>query len=204
MFTVGEWNGYRISSQANKCMWKSVNSNTDILWVLGQRHVLRGNQTTSLTQLHPEEPQKQVPINKTIYLVKILLQKCCDTVGMVNVLWLYLTVCNGIKLLTDLFRQDDVVFSRRQRVRGGQSINCKHTVDVVKYYQVFLREQKKRKFCNFLFSPMSMEGFFLSKHFWNFLVKQRCRINSGTTLEFWMLLQFYSYRTHSRQIDFMT
>lgn len=134
---------YRISSQANKCMWKRKQQY--ILWALGQRHVLRGNQTTSSTQLHPEEPQKQASINKTISFVQILLLKCCDTVGMVNILWLYLTVCDGIKLLTNLFRQDDVVFSRRQRVRGGQSVNCKHTVDVVKYYQVFLRERKKRK-----------------------------------------------------------
>lgn len=58
---------------------------------------------------------------------------------------LYLAVWDGVKLLKDLLWQDDAVFFRRQRVGGGQGIDCKHTVDVVKYYQVFLQQNENQK-----------------------------------------------------------
>lgn len=53
---------------------------------------------------------------------------------------LYLAVWDDIELLTDLIWENDTVFFRRQRMRGGQGINCKYSVDVVKYYQVFLEK----------------------------------------------------------------
>lgn len=128
--------------------YKSANSHMDIHWVLQQRQALRGSQTASSTLLHPEEAQTQLDhlictkSNKKTYmkwsisfalwiLDWLQMSLCCPC-------W-YLAVCDGIKLLTNLFWQDYAVFFGRQRMRGSQGINCKCTVDVTKDYQVFLQ-----------------------------------------------------------------
>lgn len=50
----------------------------------------------------------------------------------------YLAVWNGIKQLTDLCWFLDILFFRGQRVRGRQSIDSKHPVDVTEHDEVFL------------------------------------------------------------------
>lgn len=57
---------------------------------------------------------------------------------------MYLAVRDDIKLLNDLVWKDDTVFFRGQRMRGRQGIDCKHSVDVVEYYQVFLEQTDRR------------------------------------------------------------
>lgn len=51
---------------------------------------------------------------------------------------LYLAVGNAIEKLIDLLWLIDLILSGGERVRGCQSINCKHTMDVIQNHQVFL------------------------------------------------------------------
>lgn len=62
----------------------------------------------------------------------------------------YLAICNRVELLTDLLWQGDAVFFGRERMRGGQSIYCKCTMDVIKDYQIFLRKKGRQDTANVL------------------------------------------------------